>query len=66
MTHGNGSEPVRRDVPISKGISPMAKVLMGLALALVFLQGTFTVMSSGYARIPPADAGKIQLPAQAP
>jgi hypothetical protein len=55
-----------RDVPVTKGISPMAKVLMALGLAIVFMQGIFTVVSSGYARTPPAEAGKIHLPPEAP
>ncbi len=62
MTHAH--VPEQHDVPISKGISPMAKVLMALALALVFMQGIFTVALSGFGRQPPADAVKVKLPAQ--
>jgi hypothetical protein len=67
MNHTDGTRAqTTTDVPISKGLSPMAKVLMGLALALVFMQGTFTVLASGYARVPPADAAKVELPPIAP
>jgi hypothetical protein len=55
-----------RDVPVTKGISPMAKVLMALGLALVFMQGIFTVVLSSYARVPPSEAAKLKLPPQAP
>lgn len=65
MTHSSGNE-LKSDVPISKGISPMAKLLMGLALALVFMQGAFTVIAANYGRLPPADAQKVPLPPQAP
>jgi hypothetical protein len=66
MTHANANAPSDSDVPITKGISPMAKVLMALALALVFMQGIFTVAWSGFGRQPPADAVKIKLPPQNP
>jgi hypothetical protein len=64
MTHADANAPSERDVPLTKGISPMAKVLMALALALVFMQGFFTVVSSGFGRQPPAEAIKVKLPAQ--
>jgi hypothetical protein len=63
--HSNGDDSAR-DVPISKGVSPMAKVLMGLALVLIFIQGGFTVFYSVFGRQPPAEAQKIPLPPQAP
>jgi hypothetical protein len=61
-THTNGNESAR-DVPISKGISPMAKLLMALALVVIFVQGGFTVIWSGFGHQPPADAVKVPLPA---
>jgi hypothetical protein len=61
-THNNTSDPTR-DIPVSKGISPMAKLLMALALVVIFIQGGFTVISSGYARHAPAEAQKVPLPA---
>ncbi|MGD0475390.1 MAG: hypothetical protein ABSB70_19555 [Candidatus Velthaea sp.] len=65
MTHDQSSN-AHSDVPVSKGISPMAKVLMAVALVVIFIQGGFTVISSGFGRHPPAEAVKLDLPAQAP
>jgi hypothetical protein len=62
-THNNTSDP-GRDVPISKGISPMAKWLMALALVVIFVQGGFTVIAAGFGRHPPAEAEKLPLPPQ--
>jgi hypothetical protein len=60
-THSNGPDSAR-DVPISKGTSPMAKALMVLALVVIFIQGGITVIASGFGRLPPAEAVKVQLP----
>jgi hypothetical protein len=65
MTTANNSDP-NADIPKSKGISPMAKLLMALALVVIFVQGAFTVISSGFGHRPPADAVKVQLPPQTP
>ena len=64
MTTQNNSSDPRRNVPISKGVSPMAKVLMALALIIIFIQGGITVISSSFGRHPAAEAEKIPLPAQ--
>jgi|NGEPerStandDraft_6_1074524.scaffolds.fasta_scaffold560764_1 hypothetical protein len=60
-THNNSSDP-GRDIPVSKGISPMAKVLIALALVVIFIQGGITVMSSSFGRHPPTEAQKLPLP----
>ena len=64
MTTQNNSLDPLRDVPVSKGISPMAKLLMALALVVIFVQGGITVMSSAFGRHPAAEAEKIPLPAE--
>jgi hypothetical protein len=70
MSHGNGSDSgvakIDPGVPASKGLTPLAKILMFLALGLVFMQGTFTVIAANYGRLPPASAVKVPLPPQAP
>jgi hypothetical protein len=68
MTHANvpGPKSEHPVLPVSKGVSPAAKVLMLMALALAFVQGGFTVAMSGFGRQPPAEATKVQLPPQMP
>jgi len=62
MTTQNNTLDPLRDVPVSKGISPMAKLLMALALVVIFVQGGITVMSSAFGRHPAAEAQKLPLP----
>jgi hypothetical protein len=49
------------DVPVSQGVSPMAKALMALALLLIFIQGGLTVGLSWFGRLPPTEAVKVPL-----
>jgi hypothetical protein len=64
MTTRNNSSDPARDVPISKGMPPMARLLMALALVVIFIQGGITVISSGFGRHPAAEAEKLPLPPQ--
>ncbi len=62
MTKHTDGHETARDVPVSKGISPMAKWLIALALVVIFVQGGITVISSGFGHRPPTQAVKVPLP----
>jgi hypothetical protein len=51
------------DIPASRGIPNLAKVLMIGAVLIILAQGSFVVMSSVFGRVwPAASSTKVQLP----
>jgi hypothetical protein len=54
-------------VPVSAGPPPLLRILFLIALAIVFMQGSFVVGSSAFGRIwPAANSEKIPLPPAPP
>jgi hypothetical protein len=60
-------EPLSVKVRPSRGVPNFVWLLMFLALCIVFMQGTFVVMTSGWHRVwPSIDSVKVDLEKQPP